>query len=159
MIEKQKIQDNNNKMVIDIKKHYNQYVKTNKLCDLYVKKGNLYISTAKIQKDEYLQLEDKKDIEYTDEYFKINGFDNDYYIYYKDVDITESIPEYSERYKKYIVFNKNILTKRTVTFYDDTDKVIYQFNNSFDLPIYVMKSDKYGVEYNNRILYVKKTDV
>ena len=31
MIEKQKIQDNNNKMVIDIKKHYNQYVKTNKL--------------------------------------------------------------------------------------------------------------------------------
>lgn len=159
MIEKQKIQDNNNKMVIDIKKHYNQYVKTNKLCDLYVKKDNLYISTAKIQKDEYLQLEDKKDIEYTDEYFKINGFDNDYYIYYKDVDITESIPEYSERYKKYIVFNKNILTKRTVTFYDDTDKVIYQFNNSFDLPIYVMKSDKYGVEYNNRILYVKKADV
>ena len=133
MIEKQKIQDNNNKMVIDIKKYYNQYVKTNKLCDLYVKKGNLYISTAKIQKDEYLQLEDKKDIEYTDEYFKINGFDNDYYIYYKDVDITESIPEYSERYKKYIVFNKNILTKRTVTFYDDTDKVIYQFNNVYNL--------------------------
>lgn len=157
-VEQQKQEENKN-IAIDIERHYNQYVKTNKLSTLYIRLGNLYIPNGKIQSDEYLLLESKNTINYSDEYFKISNLGKDYFIYYKDVDKTDNLAKYSDRYKNYIAFNQNVVTKNNVTFYDEFDKVIYQFNNSFDLPIYIKKNNKYGVEYNNRLLYVKSDDV
>ena len=37
--------------------------------------------------------------------------------------------------------------------------MIYSFNKSYNLPIIIKDTDKYGVEFNNRLLYVKKNDV
>ena len=37
--------------------------------------------------------------------------------------------------------------------------MIYSFNKSYNLPIIIKDTDKYGVEFNNRLLYVKKDNV
>ena len=54
---------------------------------------------------------------------------------------------------------ENIVTNDKTLFYDDNDNLIYSFNKSYNLPIIIKDTDKYGVEFNNRLLYVKKNDV
>ncbi len=138
----------------EIKEHYGKYVKTNKETKIYKKNG---IAFGTIGKDVELTLNDMSD---NSGYFNITDFNNEYYIYYNDVDKIDSLSEKDNRYKKYIVFNKNIITKQSKTnFYDNQSNLIYSFNKSFDLPIIVQEDDKYGVEFNNQLLYVLKTDI
>jgi len=150
---------NQEKLKQDIISHYNTYVMTNKESDIYILNNKKYIKSGKIGINQELTL-NTKDITYEDEYLKINTFEEEYYVYYKDLDIIEELTQdYSDRYKKYIVFNKNIVTKDKTNFYDEEDNLIYTFNKSFDLPIIINKKDTYGVEFNNRLLYVKEEDV
>ena len=142
----------------EITSHYNKYVITNKETDLYVLNDSKYIKSGKIAADEELTLEEKE-ITYKDEYLKVNTFEEDYYIYYKDIDIIDKLTEQNQRYKRYIVFNKNIKTKKETNFYDENNNLIYKLNKSFELPIIINKKDTYGVEINNRLLYVKQEDV
>ena len=147
------------KLKEDINSHYNQYVKTNKEATIYTLNNLDYIETGKIGLNQELTLEDME-ITYKDEYFKINTFDDEYYIYYKDIDIIEELSNIeNDRYKNYIVFNENIVTKDNTSFYDKEGNLIYEFNQSFDLPIIIKQQGLYGVEFNNRLLYVKEEDV
>lgn len=142
----------------DIISHYNEYVATNKETSIYSLNNNKYTEIGKIGKDEALTL-DKIDITYKNEYLKIKTFEEDYYVYYKDIDKIEKIKEKNNRYKKYISFNKNIITKEKTNFYDEDGLLVYSLPKSFNLPIIVNKKDTYGVEYNDRLLYVKSEDV
>jgi len=143
----------------DILSHYNEYVMTNKEADIYTLSNGKFTKSGKISKGEELTL-DTKDITYEDEYLKIKTFEEEYYIYYKDLDIIEELTSNeNNRYQKYIVFNKNIVTKDTVNFYDEENNLVYTFNKSFNLPIIINKEEIYGVEYNKQLLYVKKDDV
>jgi len=142
----------------DIISHYNEFVITNKESSIYELNNNKYIEVGTIGKDEEITL-DNIEVSYKDEYLKLTTFEEEYYIYYKDIDKTEKLSEQNDRYKKYIPFNKNVVTKDETNFYNEEGALIYSLPKSFDLPIIVNKKDTYGVEYNNRLLYVKKDDV
>lgn len=145
-----------NKNIIDeIASHYNTYVRTNKEATLY---DGSFAEAGVIGKNIELTL-DEVDITTDTKYFKIEGFKDKYYINYKDVDKIEKLSSINNRYKNYIVFNRNIVTNHSTSFYDDDGNMVYKLNESFDLPIIIKEDNRYGVEFNNRLLYVKSDDI
>lgn len=142
----------------DIIKHYNKYVITNKDTKLYKKDNNAYTEVGTIAKEQELNIDDME-LTYETEYFKINTFKEEYYIHYKSVDKIEELTQENDRYKNYIMFNKNIITKDITNFYDKDDNLVYTLPESFNFPIIVDKKDIYGIEFNNRLLYIKMEDV
>ena len=141
----------------DILNHYNKSVITNNIIDIYKLENGEYIKSGSIGKNQIIELKEI-DVIYKDMYLPIETFEG-YYVYYKDVNKVEKIDEINQRYKNYIPYNENIITNEITNFYDNDDNLVYGFNKSFDLGIVVKEGNKYGVEYNNRLLYVKKEDV
>lgn len=143
----------------DILSHYNKTVITNKEVKLYQKKDNEYISVGTVKSNELLSLVEKE-LTYQDDYLEVSTFDNNYYINYQDVTkFYEDESPVNDRYKKYLPFNKNIITKELTNFYDEEGTLVYKLNKSYNLPIIIKDKDKYGVELNNKLLYVKQEDV
>lgn len=140
-------------LIENINSHYNEFVITNEEVNIYNDKeeiiGKLY--NSEISLDDITIDKDTK-------YFKIKEFDNAY-IKYEDVSVIESLSFVNQRYKNYIVFNQNIVTTDVTIFYDEFDNKVYEFNVSFDLPIIIKDTNKYGVEFNNRLLYIKNDNV
>lgn len=134
---------------------YGKYVKTIKDTYLYDDKGN---KVGIVGKGVEISLNDGKSL-LKKKYLKVADFDNKYYIDYKYLNSIKELSVVDDRYKNYIVFNENIITNDKTSFYDEDGNLVYQFNESYDLPIIIKTDDKYGVEYNNRLLYVKKDDV
>ena len=146
---------NEKDIVKKITSHYNEYVKTNDEVKIYDKNGN---ETGLIGKDVELNL-DEIEITSDTKYFKIKDFDDEYYVKYQDVDKIDALTLYSSRYKSYILFNENIVTNDKTSFYDENNNLVYTFNKSFDLPIIIKGDNRYGIEFNNRLLYVKKDEI
>lgn len=142
-------------------KYYSKYIVTNKDANLYKIDNNEYVSAGKVYKNVKLVL--SEDYEDDKEYFKISNFnsdfDSDLYIKYSDFSKSNDEEPINTRYKKYIPFNENIITKNKTTFYDDKGNKLYTLNNSYSLPIIIKEDDKYYVEYNDMLLYVLKEDV
>ena len=159
-IKDNKKEENNNKIQVleNIKSHYNQYVVTNKEAKIYKLENNKYEEVGCISKDIELELLDIN-IDENTKYFQINMEELKYYIYYEDVDVINNITAVSNRYKNYIVFNKSIITNDITNFYDEENNLVYKINNTYTLPVIIMEDGKYGVEFNNRLLYVKSEDV
>lgn len=145
--------ENNNS--INIVDYYNKYVKTNKETNLYNKNNE---KVGKIGKSVELELEELNNSN-SSELFKIKNLDGNYYIKYTDVESINNLTIVNDRYKNYIVFNKNIVTNDNPKFYDEDDNLVYSFNKSFEFPIIIKYEDKYGIEFNNRLLFVKLDDV
>lgn len=159
-IKDNKKEENNNKIQVleNIKSHYNQYVITNKEAKIYKLEKNKYEEVGFISKDIELELLDVNINENT-KYFQINMEELNYYIYYEDVDVINNITAVSNRYKNYIVFNKSIITNDITNFYDENNNLVYKLSKSYTLPIIIMDNDMYGVEFNNRLLYIKSEDI
>lgn len=138
----------------EIEKHYNEFVKTNKESILYNEKEE---EVGKIGKDVELTL-NNINIDKDTKYFSIKDIDG-YYIKYIDVDKIDKLTDIDQRYKEYIPFNQNIVTNDITNFYDESGNLIYSLKKEFSLPIIIKDTDKYGVEYNNRLLYVNKDDI
>ena len=143
------------KLLKQIENNYGEFVKTNKEAKIYVLDKE-YKESGVISKDAILSL-DKQELTFETKYFKITNLDQEYYISYEDVSKAESISK-NDRYLNYIPFNKNVITNETTNFYLNDAKV-YTINKSFNLPIYIMDSDKYFIEYDNQLMYVLKKDV
>lgn len=150
-----KLEEKNERIKLDIKKHYNTYVRAIKDTDLYNEKEE---KVGKIGNNVELVLEEQ-DIDYDTEYFIIKNFDGKYYIKYQDVEKIDNLSEYTDRYKKYILFNENIVTKDNTSFYDKNGELVYEFNKSYNLPIIIKETERYGIEFEDRLLYVKSDDV
>ena len=148
---KQEIEDKIN----DIKSHYSENVITNKEASLYTKEDDKYIENGKINENIKIKLT-PAEITVDTEYFYIEGLNM--YIYYKDVDPSDEYVK-SDRYKNYIPFNQNIKTKDITTFYDENNNYLYTLNESFDFVIYIKDTERYGIEYNNELLYINSEDV
>ncbi len=148
------VNGNKKDSLTQIQNHYNSYVKTNKEAKLYDKNGN---ELGEIGNGVELTLVESKITKDT-KYFEISDFEG-YYIKWEDVDVIEELSSVDNRYKNYIVFNENIVTNDITSFYDKEDNLIYKLNESFDLPIIIKDDDRYGVEFNNRLLYIKKDEV
>lgn len=148
-------------LINNIKSKYNKTVITNKEANIYLKENNKYKEVGKLGEDIILTLDDIS-IDENSLYFPIIGLNDDYYISFYDVekykDNVDLIDEFTKRYKKYIPFNKNVVTKEVVKLYKD-EKLMYMLPESIDTPIIIMEEDKYYIEYNDDLYYVLKSDV
>lgn len=153
---KERLQKENIKnLETSIKSHYNTYVVTISKTNLYSKEGDKYVVVGEISKDVKLKLSDMK-IDSNTKYFKLD-FD-DLYIEYDKVKPTEEFIV-SNRYKNYIPFNINIKTLDKTSFYNEDDNLIYSLNKSFDFVVLINDDERYGVEFNNELMYIHKSDV
>lgn len=134
--------------------YYNQYVITNKEAKIYVKENDNYIESGVIGNNVELELNEYND----SDYFDVKDFDGKYYIYCEDVNKIDSLSKIDDRYKEYIVFNNNINTSDITNFYDEEGNLVYSFNKGYSLPIIIRDNDRYGVEFNNRLLYINSAD-
>lgn len=140
---------------INYNDYYSKYVITNKDSKIYIKNNSEYNEVGIISNNIELTLNSEND---NDGYFNINDFDSKYYIYYEDINKIDELSGIDDRYKEYIVFNNNIVTKDKTSFYSEDGELIYSFNEGYSLPIIIKDSDKYGVEFNNRLLYIKSDE-
>lgn len=153
---------NNNKkleeekaIVENIKSHYHQYAKVSKDTILFEKKDNEYKEVGKIYKEVNVELEEQ-DITSDTKYFHIK--DLDYYISYEDISEGKKDEEES-RYKKYVPFNINVVTKDSFTLYNGDNKLI-TLNKEMEFPVIINNyENKYYVEYNNMLVSISKDDV
>lgn len=138
-----------------IKSHYNEIVKISKETKLYEKINDKYESIGTIGEGEVVSLED---IEITTDvkYFKIKELG--YYVKYQDVSKEEKLVEKSDRYKKYLLFNENVVTKENSKLLRN-GKVVYSVNKSIDTPIIMKDDNGYYIEYFGEMLFVFKDDV
>lgn len=148
----EKIEKERQNKVDDINKHYGNFVITNKKTNLY---DEQYKQIGSIDQGYELKLSNIN-ITYETEYFLIDELN--YYVKYQDVDKIENLSEKNTRYKKYILFNENIVTNDITNFYNDNNLVL-TINKSYNLPIIIKDTDKYYVELNNELYYVLKNDV
>ena len=150
----EKIEENNKVLLNEINSHYNNYVKTNKETKLYKKENGKYIEYGKINKNISLTLTETN-VDLNTEYFNIKDFD--LYIKYQDVDKIEEYQK-SDRYKNYIYFNSNVVTKNITNFYDIDGNFLYSINESFDFKILIKEDDSYGVVHNDELVFIKHKD-
>ena len=143
-------------IISNIESHYHNYVKVSKDSKLYIKDNDQYKEIGMIYENEELTL-DPITINLDTKYFPIN--DTKYYIPYENVSKIEELTKYSDRYKNYLPFNENIITNSEFTLYDNDKKVI-TLNETKEFPIIIKDyENKYYIEYNNRLLSIKKEEV
>lgn len=141
--------------ISEVKSHYNKYVKTTDDTPIYKIVNGEYTLFGTIGKNNELELSDII-IDQNTELFNI--LNTDYYIIYRALEPIESLTKASDRYKRYIPFNENIITNEQTTFIDEDGNFI-TYNQSYDLPIIIKDIERYGVEFNNKLYYIKSSDV
>ncbi len=139
----------------NIKKHYSNNVITTIDTKLYKKDNEEYKVSGEISKDIKITLKEET-IDENTKYFYIPELDS--YISYNDVSPSEEKVK-DDRYKYYISFNKNIKTKDSTSFYDKDGNLLYTLNKPFEFKVLVMDTDKYGVVFNDELVYIKTDDV
>lgn len=142
---------NNNEIV----NYYNKYVKTNKKANIYKYSDNKYEKYGTYEKNVNILLENGE-LNNKTKYFKIAN--SNFYINYNDVIETNEFI-LSERYKNYIPFNINIKTKNPVSFYNSYGVLLYTIYDTLDFSVLVKSDEKYGVIYNNELVYIKKENI
>lgn len=138
----------------EIKTKYNTYVKTINDTLIYKLENGKYVEYGSISKNTELELEKKEIKDYQDIYFKLANLD--YYIKYKDIEVIESMTS-NNNYINYIPFNLNVITKNPVHLYSDEGN-IYTINEELNKPIIIKENDKYYIEYDHKLLYLKLDD-
>ena len=140
----------------DIKNNYNDYVKLVNNSYIYIKDEEKYIEFSNIVGEIEVSLDANYEI--IDGYFKIK--DSDYYVKYDSVlkiDNLSALSREYKYYKNYIPYNENIiLNDRSKLF---VDEVNYYEVDGGSYPIIIKDNDRYGIEFNNRLVYVNKSDV
>ena len=153
-----KLFGNNSKLeskVINTKTYtFIKYGSVKDKADIFIKDGNKYNKIGSIEKGIKLEFDN-----IDNKYLKIKGFDKEYYIDVENIKEEENIEEVDQRYKNYILFNENIVTNDKTSFYDEAGNLLYTINNSYDLPIIIKDDDRYGVEFNNRLVFISQNDV
>lgn len=131
-----------------------EYGITKKKTNLYRKINNKYSIIGTIEKNTRLHFS-----KLIDNYLLINNLEEEYYVKMNDVENSDSLTEENSRYKDYIVFNENIITNTPTNFYNEQGELVYSINKSYIFPIIIKDIDKYGIEYDNQLMYIKKEDV
>ena len=134
-----------------IKSHYSEKVVTNKDTYLYSKDKKKYKVSGRIAIGEIVNLS-KTDITKDTEYFYSEELG--YYLSYKDVEPSKDEIVKDKRYKKYVMFNENVVTKEEVNLYRG-DKVVYTIYAPLDKPIIYKGDLGVYIEYLDEALLVK----
>ncbi len=139
----------------NIKKHYSEKVVVSKDTYLYSKDKKKYKVEGRISTGEIINLS-KVDITLDTEYFYSEELG--YYLSYKDVEPSKDKKVVDTRYKKYVPFNENVVTKEEVNLYRD-GKVVYTFYNTLDMPILYKGDDGVYIEFLGEALLIKNSEV
>lgn len=142
-------------LVLKIKNRYSKYVQVKPNSFLYKKSGNKYQKILKVVSSDDFVLADT-DINKNTKYFLIN--DLDYYVRYQDVIKIDKPREKNVRYKNYLPFNTNIITKDKVSLYKN-DEAAYELYYSLDTPIIEIDDSGYMIEFNGEEYLIKNEDV
>lgn len=147
------------KLINSIKSNYSTNVITTKETAIYLLINGVYVDVGILASDVNITL-GEIDINKDTLYFPITGFTNIYYISYTDVkpESSSNLTNQNKRYKKYVPFNKNIITSSIAKLYSN-DKLIYLIPEKINAPIYKIDGDKYYIEYNNNLYYVLKNEI
>ena len=143
----EKLEQEKQELVENIKSHYNKHVKTLKTTKLYKKENNKYVEVGSVNENVDLTLKDTK-ITHETKYFEIDFLDM--YISYEDVEKTKEY-KIDKTYENYIYFNKNITTNDITNFYTFEGDLKYTINGSFDFKVLVMDDNRYGIVYNDEL--------
>ena len=154
-LQKEKREIEKRELIDEINSHYNELVITNKNSKLYRLENNKYNEIGNVSKGEIFKLGEVSINEDT-KYFYLSELD--LYISYLDVDVYKEVVEKDLRYKNYILFNENVISKDKVSLYRN-DNVIYTLNYSIDEEIIIKDDNGYYVEYFGELFLVKNEDV
>lgn len=139
-----------------VKNSYSDYVEINDGSSLYIKEEDKYQKINTIHGKIQLSLDSNYEV--IDEYFKV--LNSDYYVKYNEVigieGLTPKSGEY-RYYKNYIVYNENVVLNSGAKLY--VDDINYYEVNEGSYPIIIKDINRYGIEYNNSLVYVNSEDV
>ena len=153
-LEEERIRKEN--YIKEVNSHYSNLVRANKDTTLYKKVNNNYQVSGMLYKDNVINIK-KEDYNENTKYFYSE--DMDLYVSYADVDPNKEEVIKNDRYKKYIPFNENIVTKDEYIMYHQDGNKYYKLSESKEYPIIIKMSDKYYFEFQNELVYVMKDDV
>lgn len=140
----------------EVRGAYHDFVKIQDGASLYVKDNDKYKKASTIHGEIEISLDATNEV--VDEYFKL--LNSDYYIKYNEVvgieGLTAKSGEY-RYYKNYIVYNENVVLKSGAKLY--VDDINYYEVDGGSYPIIVKDIERYGIEYNNSLVYVGSSDV
>lgn len=153
--DKKRVEKEQKKIVEKIKASYNEYVKTIVKTTLYKLTDGEYIEVGTLSPGTKTTLKEKEIKNYEDTYFELANIN--YYVKYTDVETIDSI-EIDDDYKNYIIFNENIVSNNPAIIQSD-DGEQYIINEELSLPIIIKDDNRYYVEYDNKLLYIKSDDV
>ena len=142
--------------LVGIKKSYHDFVKLQDGASIYVKKENGYEVASTAYGDIEISLDSTYEV--VDKYFKV--LDSDYYVKYNEVSAIDRLSAKKGEYKyynNYIVYNENVVLKDGAKLYI-SDNNYYEVNGG-SYPIIIKDSDRYGIEYNNSLVYVNSNDI
>jgi len=140
----------------EVKSHFSEKVQTQRVTLLFNKIEDKYVVAGSIGKDEVLSLVEQE-LTYDTEYFLCKEYD--LYVKCQDVlPITEEIT-YSLRHKNYIPFNESVVLDKNTIFYDEDENLVLSLYTGMTLPILVKEDAYYGVDYQDRLLWIRKEDV
>lgn len=139
-----------------VRENYHEYVKMKNGAKLYQLNEGKYQEVSVLYGGIEFQLDNTYEVH--DEYFKV--LNSDYYVIYDDVEGIEALSnvdgEY-KYYKNYIVYNENIILKDKAKLYVNDSSYFEVTGGSY--PIIIKDIDRYGIEYQNRLVYVSTSDV
>ena len=142
-------------LLASINDSYYESVITDKQLVLYKRDNNKYVQSGTLSKNQVLNLEKIDTITLDTKYFKIEGLD--YYVYYNDIKPFKEKVIVNTDYKNYIPFNELIETLNTNLYKDD--KLIYKLDDALKAKVIMKDENKYYIEFNNDLFYVKKEDI
>lgn len=136
------------------KEKYSDYIKTTKKQNIYTKIKNKYNKVGMVEEDKTLSLEQTK-INKETEYFKIK--DSNYYISYKEIEKeTKHIKD--TRYKNYLPFNENVITKDKVKLYQNNE-LIFTLDFPLNKAVIEKSNEGYMIEFLDELYLVKQEDI
>lgn len=156
-IEDRKKQNKENEEVLvkKITDSYSKYVKVKEGSFLYKIGNGKYAKVIKLDKEKEFTLEDVN-IDKNTKYFLIKELG--YYVRYQDVIKIDSLSSKDMRYKNYLPFNFNIVTKEKSTLYQNGE-AIYEVFYSLNLAVIEKDDNGYVVEFNDEEFLVKNEDI
>ena len=86
----------------------------------------------------------------------LNIKDTDLYVNTKDLQVSE---RWYEKRNHLVPYNMNIKTKSSYTLYDVKGNPLMTINSEDEYPLYVIEDDKYGILFQNEIVYMDKDNV
>ena len=150
-----KDRENEKVLVEKIKNSYSKYVKIKTGSFLYEVDNGKYKKVLKLDKEKEFTLDDIK-IDKDTKYFFVKELG--YYVRYQDVIKIDSLNSKDMRYKNYLPFNFNVVTKEKSTLYQNGEAV-YEVYYSLDLPVIEKDDTGYVIEFNDEEYLIKNDDI